>query len=183
MKPYFPFTLRSEHLLKKDTLNELNEKWISRSGVFTFNPTFKDSTMYVLNLELSSRKLPKLKYAVCFAREHDNSQLTHVDGTNYVTNASLNIPIFGTSGSVMEWYGGDYELEQLKHTDASGQPVAYWNVTPGEDFKPIDQLELIKSHFVQVNIPHRVISGPKEPRAVLCLRFEENWPIEKFINH
>jgi hypothetical protein len=178
---YFPFSLKCSDLLIEETLNMLNKKWNFQSEFIVIMDFENENT---LNEELSSRGLPKLLYATCFARGRDHTQGIHIDGGAYyeITNSSLNIPIIGCENTEMQWFEGDYKIEKRTSINDLGLEISYNIVKWGdqETIKVADSLELTTSHFVRVNTPHRAISNKEQPRAVLALRFYENLTIEDF---
>ena len=174
MTLYFPYRLDCQDLLINESITQLQKSWHNKKIGFTFNPTFSENTRSILDKELFSRNLPKCAYVVCFARPAKDKQPIHIDGYSVNTCTSLNIPLMGCENSVMEWFSGDYQLVQKSYTDPSGKPIQYQVVVWNSECKAIGSLELIESHMVRVEVPHRTIANDHDSRAVLCLRFLGN---------
>jgi hypothetical protein len=174
MTVYFPYRLDCQDLLINEAVVQLHNSWFNKHKGFTFNVKFSENLESILDKELLSRNLPKLAYAVCFARPAKNQQVIHVDGTKSITCASLNIPLMGCKNSLMEWFSGDYILVTKNYTDPSGQIVYYQTVNWNSEFTVTNSLELTESHIVRVDVPHRTTANDTDLRAVLCLRFYGN---------
>ena len=65
-------------------------------------------------------------------------------------------------------------MVRKNYTDQSGQTVYYQEVVWNSEYNPIASLELIESHMVRVDVPHRTTANDTDLRAVLCLRFLGN---------
>jgi hypothetical protein len=111
-------------------------------------------------------KFPPLSNALVF--KHFSDQPIHVDGTELVRNASLNLPLIGYENTRMIFYRSSIKTEDITPTDAFYFPedsLEYCGEFPGEN------------NWVLINssIPHQVInSQPENPRITICFRFRGN---------
>lgn len=180
MHYYFSYKLDCNSLLVEKTQEILKETWDFKLE-YIKHIDLGERILEILNTELNIKGIPNLLYATCFARGKGHTQGIHVDGTNGITNSSLNIPVTGCEKTEMQWFDGNYTIESRSSVNSTGMLVGY-NIVKWPDPDKItiaDRLELRESHMVRVNAPHRSIANNDYPRAVLCLRFVGNPTFEE----
>jgi len=162
---FVPFKLECEQLLVDFCKKDIEEQW-DRKSIKLLIHEFPDCIRRILNAELTSKNLPILEGNFSTIRTKKQPGTIHSDGGFHV---GLNIPIFGTRGSSMLWFDGDY-IEFFQETQKTVVTVLKWNSQP----KMIGELELLESHLMRVDVPHNVYPNPNSDRAILSIRFEGN---------
>jgi hypothetical protein len=99
-----------------------------------------------------------------------NMSTSHIDGiSGELVKWALNIPLFGTKNSTMNWFTvTDAVNNQLPHGDRSSALI-YEITTPC-----IDSLELLSPYIVRTDAPHNVVNMKSTPRAILSVRFDSS---------
>ena len=165
--------------VKDQTINHWNHK--GRHKELIFLPKIPNTVVDQFNLEMSQYGPFVYRHCTVFARPAGQKQSIHVDGNSEsgISNASLNIPIFGGKGTMMHWYGGDYSIQE-KDVGTAIPVVKYFDLSWNSPAVKIDSLEIKESYFVRVNIPHSVDAPEDTDKATLCIRFRKNPLLEEF---
>lgn len=164
-KLFVPFKLDCEQLLVDFCKTDIEKQW-DRKSIKLLIHEFPDHIRKVLNAELISKNLPTFYGNFSTVRTKIQPGVIHCDWDIHV---GLNIPIFGTQGSNMLWFDGDYTsfFEETQNTTIK---VLKWKSEP----KMIGELELLESHLMRVDVPHNVYPNPNSDRAILSIRFAGN---------
>ena len=101
---------------------------------------------------------------------HFNMTTSHIYGyANEPVRWALNIPLFGTKGSKMNWFEIDNTINDLQSYGDRSRALIYDITTDC-----IDSLELLEPCIVRTDIPHNVVNLKSSPRAILSVRFERS---------
>jgi hypothetical protein len=99
-----------------------------------------------------------------------NMSTAHIDGyAHEPVRWALNIPLFGTTGSKMNWFEINSDVNDQQSQGDRSKALIY-NITT----YPIDSLELLEPCIVRTDIPHNVTNLKSSPRAILSVRFERS---------
>lgn len=185
---FFPFTFEFEPLISKYILDYMR-KIVTPTATVAFYKHLPESLVQAVNKELSFYNLPLLANINAWKKHPGEVQVMHLDvcpwefyqnkNANFTPNrAAFNIPICGTQNSRMVWYDGEHDIEETKILTPSGTKAVYFGVKWREEFVESGSLELLTSHFVRTDKPHRVFANPTDTRIVGSLRLQGNLPIE-----
>lgn len=101
---------------------------------------------------------------------HFNMSTSHIDGIpGELVKWALNIPLFGTKNSTMNWFNVTDTVNNQPPVGARSSALIYEITTECSD-----SLQLLSPHIVRTDIPHNVINMKSSPRAILSVRFESS---------
>jgi hypothetical protein len=113
---------------------------------------------------------PKIYYLMLF--HHTFSQRIHVDGSETVRHASLNLPLSGFNSTNITWYDLTSPLNDYRINNKEYDLIDF----PKSDLTPV--ATLLGSNYwslVHTSKPHHVVSeNYNNPRLTLCVRFKGN---------
>lgn len=131
-------------------------------------------TIYnLLNVPLAMHGFPNRipKGAILFGNGPGQSAGIHIDGYSLerknASNFALNIPILNCEHGYMNWYDGEYELEEDKTKEGLKLLKIEWKEEP----KIIERALINEPTLVKVNVPHNVENLSNQQRLMLSIRF------------
>lgn len=168
---YFEFPIdlkfdKSKFLSDSSVLSIVNR--IEEFGLPLFDPQ-KVTPDFFKSLELLFES-PIKKSRIFVYPANFNMSTSHIDGiSGELVKWALNIPLFGTKDSTMNWFNAtDTVTDQPPH-GARSSALIYEITTPC-----IDSLELLTPCIVRTDAPHNVVNMKSTPRAILSVRFDSS---------
>jgi hypothetical protein len=99
-----------------------------------------------------------------------NMSTSHIDGISGGLNKwALNIPLFGTKNSTMNWFHVTDTIGNQPPNSDRSNALIFKITTPC-----LDSLELLSPHIVRTDIPHNVVNMKSSSRAILSIRFKSS---------
>lgn len=189
---YFPFCFDFEPLIAEYVMSYM-QKVKTPTATVAFHKNLPTELVQKVNSELAFYNLPLLANINAWKKHPGEVQVMHLDvypwdfyqnkSANFIPNKSaFNIPVCNTRDSRMVWYEGNYEVKETKILTPSGTKAVYFDVVWKDDFDESDSLELLTSHFVRTDKPHRVFANPTDTRIIGSLRLQGNPSIETVYN-
>lgn len=179
MDYYKPVKLLCSELIKQRTKEFWENSKFPPALAYVKRMPFSEEDLSVINEELLSKGLSRVKDALTFKRRTKGTydvRRCHIDGnSNTIYNCSVVIPVSGCENTEQYWYDGSFKIEsQLNDGVHYYYPV--WNGEP-----QLVEHATIKDDPVlcRVNIPHSTYSNGKEFRITCTLRFENNETFEE----
>ena len=185
---YFPFCFDFEPLIAEYVMNYM-QKVTTPTATVAFHKNLPTELVQKVNSELAFYNLPLLANINAWKKHPGEVQVMHVDvcpwefyqnkNANFTPNkVAFNIPVCNTQNSYMIWYDGDHHIEEIKITTPSGTKAVYFGVQWHGEYVESGSLELLTSHFVRTDKPHRVFANQTNTRIVASLRLQHNPSIQ-----
>lgn len=178
---YMPMHIICESLVRYEARRFVATHWDASQKTQVFRMPLKGDAYECLDQELASKRLPPILNWTLFVRHKGNIQAIHADASamnGYDRGlSSINIPIFGTEGSIMEWFDeSECTLKRIEErVTYRPDPLVYWGLEhPDREYTPIASVEIDRCYAVNVSVPHRVIASDSQDRAVLTVRLYGN---------
>jgi len=96
----------------------------------------------------------------------------HNDMSTPWRNTAINLPVFNTANTAMNWFTVEDKSKGTMVFDPryGNGP----NVFPEENAVMLDSLELLTPHMVRIDTPHNIVNHSDFHRVILTLRFASN---------
>ena len=119
-----------------------------------------------------------VKSAILFMVPPQSKVNIHIDGYTAerkdASNYAMNIPIENCEHGVMNWYSGDYTLEEKMTTENLKHLKIKWNKEPELVCSKIIDVPCI----VKVDAPHNAVNLGDKHRLILSIRFKPDLAIQ-----
>lgn len=181
---FFPFSFEFESYIKEFASSYVEKKMTTPSASAAFYGDTLPECIPIVNRELREYGLPHVGNISIWKKCPGEVQTMHIDDSpsSMPNRAAFNIPLLNTNETRMVWYGGRFEYKRVKKLTNYGIIIPYFEIEWKEDYFEEESLELLHSHFVKTDKPHRVFANPTQTRAVVSLRFQGNPSLEE-ISH
>jgi hypothetical protein len=138
-------------------------------------------TLSRLEKEISRKyaQVMKLDTALLFKSKPFAEPIIHHDvmDESRISTVALNVPIYNTEGSYMEWWDGDYDSFIL-YTDNT-RTVKHVHLDWKSEPVLLHRMEITRPTLVRIDIPHRAVNPQPRNRMMMSLRFS---PELKFLD-
>lgn len=130
-------------------------------------------TASMIEREVSHKynKSMKLDTALLFKSKPFADPIIHHDvmDETKISTVALNVPIYNTEGSYMEWWDGEYDSFVL-YTDNT-RTVKHVHLEWKTDPVMLHRIEILRPTLVRIDIPHRAVNPQPRNRMMMSLRF------------